>query len=120
MLIAHSQDDMDIPYEHSRTLLDALLDPHLPVAFALPDTPSVIPSAEEYKSFIDAEKQRRLARSKLVRKVELPSFGVIEEFDGFAGRVVYIETFWGQHNLVGLQEGVQDIIASTFRLGAHI
>ena len=119
VLLAHSQDDLDIPYEHSRTLLDTLLDPHLPLAFSLPDSPSIIPSSEEYAAFLDAQKQRRAARSELVRKVEVPSFGTIEEFDGSAGKVVYVETFWGKHNEVGLQEGVQDVIASTFRLGIH-
>lgn len=120
VLIAHSQDDMDIPYQHSRTLLDHLLDPHLPAALSLPNTPDVRYTPEEYNAFIDAEKARRLARSKLVRKAEVPSFGTIEEFDGPAGKVVYVETFWGQHNEVGLQEGVQDIIGSTFRLGAPL
>ena len=79
----------------------------------------LIPSSEEYAAFLDAQKQRRVARSELVRKVEVPSFGTIEEFDGSAGKVVYVETFWGKHNEVGLQEGVQDVIASTFRLGFH-
>ena len=120
MLIAHSQDDLDIPYQHSRTLLDTLLDPHLPASLALPDTPSVVPSAEEYAAYIEAQKQRRAIRSELVRKIELPSFGTIEEFDGAAGKVVYVETFWGKHNEVGLQEGVQDMIAQTFRLGSHV
>ncbi|RPD56145.1 alpha/beta-hydrolase [Lentinus tigrinus ALCF2SS1-7] len=120
VLIAHSQDDMDIPYHHARTLLDKLLDPHLPEAISLPATPDVLLTQEEYKAYLDAEKERRAARSELVRKTELPSFGTIEEFDGTAGKVVYVETFWGKHNEVGLQEGIQDVIASTFRLGSRL
>ncbi|KAI0754611.1 alpha/beta-hydrolase [Daedaleopsis nitida] len=117
VLIAHSQDDMDIPYHHSRTLLDQLLDPHLPVSIALPPTPDGVLSPEDHAQYLEAQKQRRAARSELLRKIEMPTFGTVEEFDGTAGKVVYVETFWGKHNEVGLQEGVQDIIASTFRLG---
>ena len=57
------------------------------------------------------QKARKAKRSELVRKVEVPSFGTIEEFDGTAGKVVYVETFWGKHNEVGLQEGVQDVMS---------
>lgn len=120
VLLAHSQDDMDIPYHHARTLLDKLLDPHLPEAISLPATPNVILSKEDYQAYVEAEKQRRTVRSQLVRKTELPSFGTVEEFDGAAGKVVYVETFWGKHDQVGLQEGIQDVIASTFRLGHHL
>ena len=120
VLLAHSQDDPEIPYQHSRTLLDKLLDPHLPVAISLPPNPDMTYTKEQYAEFLENQKQRNAKRSELVRKVEIPNFGTVEEFDGTAGKVVYVETFWGSHNLVGLQEGVQDVIASTFRLGSHL
>ncbi|KAL1950041.1 hypothetical protein VTO73DRAFT_5163 [Trametes versicolor] len=121
LLIAHSQNDLDIPHSHSRTLLDVLLDPHLPSSpISLPATPDQILGSADYATYIETQKLRREKRSELVRKLEVPTFGVIEEFDGTAGKVVYVETFWGAHNDVGLQEGVQDIIASTFRLGVHL
>ncbi|OJT09961.1 Monoacylglycerol lipase ABHD12 [Trametes pubescens] len=121
LLIAHSQNDMDIPHSHSRTLLDVLLDPHLPSSpISLPATPDQILGSADYTTYIEAQKLRREKRSELVRKLEVPTFGVIEEFDGTAGKVVYVETFWGAHNDVGLQEGVQDIITNTFRLGIHL
>ncbi|EJF61006.1 alpha/beta-hydrolase [Dichomitus squalens LYAD-421 SS1] len=120
VLLAHSQDDMEIPVHHSRTLLDKLLDPHLPMALSLPPNPDVTYTKEEYTEFLENQKLRNARRSELVRRVEIPSFGTVEEFDGTAGKVVYVETFWGAHNMVGLQEGVQDVIASTFRLGSHL
>ncbi|KAI9060865.1 alpha/beta-hydrolase [Trametes sanguinea] len=121
LFIAHSQNDMDIPHSHSRTLLDVLLDPHLPASpVSFPETPDQILKSEDYVAFIEVQKERRAARSKLVRKVEVPTFGTIEEFDGSAGKVVYVETFWGAHDDVGLQEGVQDIMASTFGLNHHL
>ncbi|CDO72045.1 hypothetical protein BN946_scf184943.g80 [Trametes cinnabarina] len=121
LFIAHSQNDMDIPHHHSRTLLDVLLDPHLPASpVSFPDTPDQILSSEDYATFLEAQKQRRAARNELVRKVEVPTFGTVEEFEGTAGKVVYVETFWGAHADVGLQEGVQDAMASTFRLAQHL
>ncbi|KAI0761996.1 alpha/beta-hydrolase [Trametes elegans] len=121
LFIAHSQNDIIIPHSHSRTLLDILLDPHLPATpISLPATPDQILSSEEYTAYIEAQKKRHAARSELVRKVEVPTFGTVEEFDGSAGRVVYVETIWGAHNNIGLQEGVQDLFASTFGLGSPL
>ncbi|KAI0823166.1 alpha/beta-hydrolase [Trametes gibbosa] len=121
VFIAHSQNDVDIPLSHSRTILDVLLDPHLPSSpISLPATPDQILGSEDYTAFVEMQKQRREKRSELVRKTEVPTFGNIEEFDGTAGKVVYVETFWGAHNNVGLQEGVQDVLANTFGLGAEL
>ena len=64
-------------------------------------------------------KRRRAARSALVSKVEVPAFGTVEQFAGAYGTVVYVEANWGSHSKVGLQEGVQDVIASTFNLSVH-
>ncbi|KAH9850245.1 alpha/beta-hydrolase [Lenzites betulinus] len=121
VLLAHSQNDMVIPHTHSRTLLDILLDPHLPSSpISLPATPDQILVSEDYTAYIEMQKQRREKRSELVRKTEIPAFGVIEEFDGTAGKIVYIETFGAAHNNVGVQEGVQDVLATMFGLGAEL
>lgn len=119
-LIAHAVNDFDVPHTHSRTLLDHLLDPLLPPAVDLPSAPGTPMSEEEYAAFIEVQGKRREARATLVRKVEVPNFGVVEEFDGTYGKVIYVETMWGSHALVGLQEGVQDAIISTFRLGGRL
>lgn len=117
-LIAHSQDDFNIPYSHSRTLIDKLLDPLLPEqSLELPSAPGAVFSSEDFAAFTKARDDRRAARSALVRKTEIPSFGVVEEFEGHnAPRVVYVEAFWGSHAEVGLQEGVQDEIQKFFNL----
>ncbi|KZT67119.1 alpha/beta-hydrolase [Daedalea quercina L-15889] len=118
-LIAHSADDYEIPHSHSRTLMDKLLDPLLPAAVSLPEKPGVPVSHEHFIAFSEAQEKRREARTALVRKTDIPDFGTLEQFEGAYGTVVYVETNWGSHSKVGLQEGVQDIIASTFRLGVH-
>lgn len=78
-----------------------------------------MPSTEEFAAFSTAHAKRKEARSLLVRKVDIPNFGVVEEFDGEGGLVVYVETKWGGHDKVGVQEGVQDVMARTFRLGSN-
>ncbi|KAL4249218.1 hypothetical protein ABKN59_006935 [Abortiporus biennis] len=117
VLLAHSTNDFDIPHYHSKTLMDQLLDPHLPPSVALPDSPGSTISEEEYNAYIDGVKKRKEARSLLVRKTEIPEFGVVEEFQSPHGKVVYIETMWGGHNHVGSQEGVQNEIGKMFKLG---
>ncbi|KAH9829700.1 Alpha/Beta hydrolase protein [Rhodofomes roseus] len=118
-LIAHSTDDYQIPHSHSRSLMDKLLDPLLPPDFPLPDNPGAPVPHEHFQAFTEAQKARREARTALVRKVDVPAFGTIEQFEGTYGTVVYVEANWGSHSKVGLQEGVQDVIASMFKLGVH-
>ena len=97
-------------------LLDSFLPPELPVS-GEPGTP---PVAHEYADAqVEAQKKRGDVRTALVRKVDMPTFGTVEKFEGKYGIVVYVEANWGAHVNVGLQEGVQDVIASTFRLGAY-
>ena len=61
----------------------------------------------------------------MVYKQEIAGFGVVEEFDrdGKDGngerKVVYLETFWGNHGWIASHEGVQDVIGRVFRLGAY-
>ncbi|EMD39676.1 hypothetical protein CERSUDRAFT_111987 [Gelatoporia subvermispora B] len=113
--IAHAMDDVEIPHAHSRTLLDSLIDPLLPPSVELPTLGTTF-SKEEYDAFIEAQDKRRVARNTLVKKIDIPTLGTVEEFEGSFGRVVYAETMWGTHNKVGVQEGVQDIMASMFDL----
>ncbi|KAI0345650.1 alpha/beta-hydrolase [Trametopsis cervina] len=117
-LIAHSQGDFDIPHSHSQTLIDRLLDPLLPaVTVQLPSAPGSPFSSEDFAAFAKARDDRLAARSALTRKTEIPSFGVVEEFEGHkAPRVVYVETFWGSHARVGVQEGVHDEMGKLFNL----
>ncbi|KAI0088489.1 Alpha/Beta hydrolase protein [Irpex rosettiformis] len=113
-LIAHSHDDDDIPYEHSRTLIDKLLDPLLPVLASATDSSL---SPEDFAAFTKAQGDRRDAKNALVRKTDIPNFGTVEEFNGQnAPKVVYVECFWGKHIDVGMQEGVQDEIGKLFDL----
>lgn len=116
-LIAHSQDDTDIPYSHSRTLIDALLEPLLPPAVvSLPSAPGARLSTEEFLAYRQGQELRNLKRGEIVRKRQVPNFGVVEEFKGLKAPVVYVETFWGSHAKIALQEGLQDQMAKLFNL----
>lgn len=93
-----------------------LLEPLLPARpVELPSSPGSPFTSEQFATFTRAQHERRQARSALVRKREIPNFGVIEEFDGHkAPRVLYVETFWGSHAHIGSQEGVQDEMGRFF------
>lgn len=106
-----------MPHAHSRTLVDRLLDPLLPPSVELPSSPGLAITKEEYNAFTLAASQRREARKAIVSKSEVPNFAVIERFEGSGGKIVYVESFWGDHEEVGLQEGIQDEMAKMFRLG---
>lgn len=108
---------MKIPHDHSRTLIDNLLDPILPASIALPSAPGTSLTTEEFEEYKVALRKRSDARALLVSKREIPNFGIVEEFDGGNGRVVYVEAMYGSHNMVGAQEGVQNEIAKMFKLG---
>lgn len=119
-LIAHSQDDMDIPYSHSKTLIDKFLEPLLPArTVQLPSAPGIHLSTEDFLAFRQEQEARNAKRGEIVKKTEVPGFGIVEEFKGLKAPVVYVESFWGTHARVGLQEGVQDEMAKLFRLGPY-
>ena len=111
---------MEIPHSHSQTLIDQLLDPLLPeLTVKLPSTPGVHLTPEEFLAFRKEQEARSAKRGEIVRKTEVPRFGIVEEFRGLQVPVVYVETFWGNHVTVALQEGVLDHMAELFRLGKH-
>ena len=113
-LIAHSHDDADIPYEHSRILFDKVLDSHLPTLLSERDG-SISP--EDLAAVTKARNERNVAKDALVRKTDIANFGTVEEFSGNnAPKFVYVECFWGRHIDVGMQEGVQDEIGRLFDL----
>lgn len=119
ILIAHAVDDSMVPHSHSHTLVDRLLDPILPPTIDLPNSAGLSLTTEEYNAFTLAHSQRKEARQAIVTKSEIQNFGVIERFEGTGGKITYVESFWGDHEEVGLQEGVQDEIAKMFKLGVY-
>jgi len=116
VLLAHSTDDPEIAHTHSKTLMDHLMSPYLPQLTYLPAAPGSPVSPSEFEAYKESLRKRKEARALLVQKAEVPNFGVVEEFETRNGKVVYVESMWGGHNVVGLQEGVQDEIAKLFRL----
>ncbi|KAF7297732.1 AB hydrolase-1 domain-containing protein [Mycena kentingensis (nom. inval.)] len=117
ILIAHAEDDWDIPYTHSIALFDTFLDPFLPAAPSLPENAAAL-SHDEWSVFNTQLSLRRDARAGLLRTTEINNFGTVQEFaDEKHGRmVVYVQTHAGGHGLLGVQEGLQDVIGKMFSL----
>ncbi|KAF8208597.1 Alpha/Beta hydrolase protein [Mycena galopus ATCC 62051] len=113
VLIAHAENDWEIPYSHSEALFDAFLDPLLPPNPQLPTNAASL-SQQEWSTFSDALAKRKESREKLVTSVELHNFGSVHEFTDSGRKVVFVRTLAGGHDYLGVQEGVHDVIGRCF------
>ncbi|KAJ7242868.1 Alpha/Beta hydrolase protein [Mycena haematopus] len=113
VLIAHAENDWEIPYSHSQALFDAFLDPLLPATPQLPVNAAAL-GHEEWSVFMDRLAKRKDLREKIVTTVELRNFGTVHEFMESGRKVVFVHTLAGGHDYIGVQEGVHDIIGRTF------
>jgi abhydrolase domain-containing protein 12 len=114
-LIAHAEDDWDIPHVHTDVLFDSILSPHLP-PLPPPMRFSILnpPGEKEYGESQAAAALRLEKRSEVVRAREVEGFGNVEET--MDGRVRVVKSKWGGHDPFGNQEGVQDAIREHFGL----
>ncbi|KAF8073643.1 Alpha/Beta hydrolase protein [Lyophyllum atratum] len=113
VLIAHAENDWDIPCTHSQVLFDAFLEPYLPPV-ALPDDLSI--SGDVWNKFWEQREARASKRSEFVTTKELPNFGTVEEFEQEGRKVVFVKTLEGGHDYLGVQEGVGDFIRTVFHV----
>ncbi|KAJ7644291.1 Alpha/Beta hydrolase protein [Roridomyces roridus] len=114
VLLAHAENDWEIPYSHSEALFNTFLEPHLPAIPSLPTNPTSL-TKEEWTEFSDGLAKYKEARQAIITSVELRNFGTIQEFTESNGRrVVYVQSLAGGHNYLGVQEGLHDIIGRTF------
>ncbi|KAJ3881623.1 Alpha/Beta hydrolase protein [Lentinula edodes] len=145
VLIAHAENDWDIPYTHSEVLFNAFLEPLLPNV-DIPSDP-VSTTKEDWSAFTAQIAARKTQRENLVTTTRLPNFGVMEEFVDRGGEslvngepvrgaeywaagrpgggapwdreVIFVKMLEGNHDNVGIQEGLQDIIGKKFGLLPH-
>jgi abhydrolase domain-containing protein 12 len=114
ILFVHAENDWDIPYTHSETLFDAILEPLLPSS---PTTPTTSWSQEDWDTFSSVQSERTRVRTNIVTHTEIRHFGTMDEFTRKdEGKVVLLKTVDGGHNRIGTFEGVQDVIRATFDL----
>ncbi|EKM79328.1 hypothetical protein AGABI1DRAFT_74272 [Agaricus bisporus var. burnettii JB137-S8] len=114
VLIAHAENDWDIPDSHSDVLFNAFLDRVLPKV-EVPGN-ALTATKEEYKAMSSSIKKRQAAKEKLVHQVDIPGFGHTESFwdEKRQRNVTLVKTLWGAHDYCGAQEGVQDAIGRLF------
>lgn len=69
----------------------------------------------DWNAHNDAISKRRATRDAIVHTQIIDKFGEILRFRRPEGQeVVFVETMWGGHNLIGLQDSVVDIIGTLF------
>lgn len=72
-------------------------------------------ATQDQWSVFNAKQEARSARRReLVKRTNIPNFGMTEEFAAEGGKVVFVKTLAGGHDYLGVQEGVQDIIGRSF------
>ncbi|KAJ7505569.1 Alpha/Beta hydrolase protein, partial [Mycena galericulata] len=113
VLIAHAENDWEIPYSHSETLFNKFLEPLLPAVPPLPTNAASL-TQEEWATFTGQLARRKETREGLVSSVVLHNFGTVYEFTDSERKVVFVQTLAGGHDYLGIQEGVQDVIGRTF------
>jgi abhydrolase domain-containing protein 12 len=114
VIIAHAENDLEIPASHSDVLFQAFLEPHLPETKPL--TLGQMLSPEEWEDIQEVLQQRNSVRRGLVQSTTIPRFGRVDEFSADGRSVVLVKTLVGSHDFIGIQEGLQDIIKRKFRL----
>jgi len=115
VLIAHAENDWEIPDSHSDVLFQAFLERQLPPL----DIPSnVLAMSKEDWGIVEGQlKARQNKRNEVLKSTTLANFGRMDEFSEDGRKVVLVKTLEGGHNYLGVQEGLQDIIGRTFAIG---
>ncbi|TFK40713.1 Alpha/Beta hydrolase protein [Crucibulum laeve] len=108
VVIAHAQNDWDIPYTHSEVLFNAFLAPYLPQVDS-PMNPMSI-KKDEWARISEQQRVRSVKHDALVTRTELPHFGSVEKFEADGRKVILVKALAGGHDYLGVQEGVQDAI----------
>jgi abhydrolase domain-containing protein 12 len=114
VLIAHAENDRDIPDAHSDRLFQAFLEPHLP-SVNHPDNPFNTTQAE-WDVVVKQQTLRNAKRGEILKSAHLQNFGRIDEFTQVGRKVVLVKTLAGGHDYLGVQEGLLDIIGKNFDL----
>jgi abhydrolase domain-containing protein 12 len=116
VLIAHAENDWDIPDFHSDVLFDGFLDGVLP-ELTLPEK-ALRATREDYEAISASLKKRQWARQKIVHHVDMGGFGYIDTFwdKNKERNVTLVKSKYGGHDYLGVQEGVQDAMGRLFGL----
>ncbi|KAF8635826.1 hypothetical protein AX15_000025 [Amanita polypyramis BW_CC] len=113
VLIAHAENDWEIPDTHSDALFQAFLEPLVP-NIPISQKPLSL-TTEEWSDLLQKQEERSRRRREIVETSVIPNFGEVSHIQ--VGRpVTLVKTLVGGHNGIAEQEGLQDVIAKEFGL----
>jgi len=115
VLIAHAENDRDIPDSHSDHLFQAFLERQLPPLDIPKDVLAM--SERDWEIVKGQQMARQIKRNEILSSTTLTNFGRIDEFSENGRKVVLVKTLAGGHDYLAVQEGLQDIIGRTFAIG---
>jgi len=112
ILIAHAENDWDIPHSHSSALFDAFLETILLELRANGESSILMDISDLDTEPLSFPSERR---EELVSRVNIHNFGTLDEFAASGRRVALLKTVSGKHD-IPKEEGVQDTIRRMFDL----
>lgn len=123
IVIGHARDDEDNLWYNSLMIFDKLMEPMLPPAPPSFQTLPPTTSQAEFEAIRSQHQERKRCRDALVRTSRVRGDAITRhEFQRGEKSVqtVFVDTLWGGHGPMPLQEGLQDVIKEVFNLGERL
>lgn len=116
--IVHSHDDDDTPISHAILVFDQLISSVLGPAPPSFHTLPISTSEEEFTALKAKHKEYRRLRDDAITISRTPNdvFVVNELVRPDGAKLAFVETKYGGHGRIAVQEGVQDILAERYNL----
>jgi abhydrolase domain-containing protein 12 len=81
--------------------------------------PTTLPMSTDRWSQFEEQRQAHFSkREELVTRIDLGNFGTVDEFEQEHKKIILVKTQAGNHDYLGVQEGLQDIIRKSFGLNS--
>jgi abhydrolase domain-containing protein 12 len=75
-------------------------------------------STDSWSQFEEQRQAHFSKRKEVVTRIDMRNFGTVDEFEQEHRKIILVKAQAGNHDYIGVQEGVQDIIRKSFGLNS--